>query len=143
MHFHVVVVRAVTEKKCTKKTDRQMDGWMDGKRCSKSIYGGHQSELARTAMCKSRARLGFSHFLKFSVQVNESLLSMFTIIKHIKRKVLSGFFQIPSGTKPMPSWFQCIKVEVIYSLNHLSLRMDLMCRGSKKYFTLHFLYDLL
>ena len=29
MHFHVVVVRAVTEKKCTKKTDRWMDGWME------------------------------------------------------------------------------------------------------------------
>ena len=39
----------------------------------------------------SRARLEFSHFLNFSVWVNDSLPSIFTIIKHIKGNVLSFF----------------------------------------------------
>ena len=39
----------------------------------------------------SRARLEISHFLNFAVWVNDSLPSTFTIIKHIKGKVLSFF----------------------------------------------------
>ena len=39
----------------------------------------------------SPARLEFSYFLNFSVWVNDSLPSMFTIIKHGQGKVLSFF----------------------------------------------------
>ena len=39
----------------------------------------------------SRARLEISHFFNFAVWVNDSLPSTFTIIKHIKGKVLSFF----------------------------------------------------
>ena len=39
----------------------------------------------------TRVLLGFFHFLYFSLYVNDSLTSMFTIIKHLKEKVLSFF----------------------------------------------------
>ena len=82
-----------------------------------------------------RARLEISHFFRnFLVRVNDSFLSMITIIKHIKGEELS-FFSFKSlrvrnqcANFGLPfSWFYCI--EDFFFLKHLSLRMDLMCRG--------------
>ena len=69
---------------------------------------------------------------------------MFTIIKHIKKGVIIFFFQKSLCTKPMHKLPFTFFMVLVYrrtsiffpKIMYLSLRMDLMCRGSKKYFAL-------
>ena len=85
----------------------------------------------------SRARLEFSYFFTFSVWVNYSLSSMFTIIRHEKGKVLSFFLLkvvVYETSAQFPVYLLVYRRRSIFFLKQLSQRMDLMFRGSEKYF---------
>ena len=73
----------------------------------------------------------------FSLWVNDSLPSMFTIIKHIKGKVSFFLSKVLLYENNAQTHFYrlhgfSVQKKFFFFLKHLSLRMDLMCRGSEK-----------